>query len=132
MRLSEMAKTPVRPRDFWIAVVIGILICCGIGIFSTPGERNTQANSWLLGSWLLLIWAIILFQVVRYGWRVFTLERAAILIGSTLFLGEKLWLHPPSPVSWASGFGCTIMIIGILLPYVDFKRPSNTSNTGPT
>jgi hypothetical protein len=132
MRLSQDAKTPVRPRDFWIAVVTTTVVLGGIGVYSMQNGHGTFGHvpqvPWLNGGVLLFIWVLTLYGLIKRGWCVFTWQWTAFLVGYTLFVSDKLWPHPLSMLTWVSNIGLLLMCIGILSRYIDFgKKPITTA-----
>ena len=126
MRLSEHAKSTVRPRDAWIALAATAVLLCLIGVYVQETKNTHGISPWLCGGALLFLWGIALFHLVRFGRQAFPRQRVTALIGSTLFLGSQLWPQPPTAISWARNVGCLMLVMGSLSPFVAFGKQKAT------
>ena len=122
MRLSKYAKTQVQPGGFWLSVAAAVLLVSGIGLSVGQGWHIPGLSRWFWGGALLVIWAVSLIQLARHGRAAFSWQRAAFIIGYTLYAGGQLWSHPTRLVTWASGVGLCIVMAGVLSPYFAFGK----------
>ena len=128
MRLSEHARSVVRPRDAWIAVVIvGV-----IAVSRSLVQQIPHGVSWLWGGALVLIWIGTFVQLYRHGLRALTLPYAILIVGYTLYAGGHLWQHPSSAISWLANIGLLFVAGGMLAPYVEFGKKRDTPSLNPT
>lgn len=128
MRLSEKAKQPVRPRDFWLAVGVTIVLLTVIGVYAVRLEHSS-AGSWFWAAGLIVMWSIHLWSLFRFGLRAYSWDNAAVLLGVTLIFGTRFWPQTSTAVTWAEGCGAILMIVGVLAPYFSSNpRPKRGSS----
>ena len=131
MRLSRYAKTQVQPVGFWLSVAVAVLLVSGIGLSVGQGWHTPGLSRWFWGGALLVIWVVSLIQLARYGRAAFSWQRAAFMIGYTLYAGGQLWFHPTRLVTWASNVGLCIVMASMLSPYFVFgKRRDDEAGPG--
>ena len=133
MRLSNYARTPVRPRDFYIAVAAVVVLLGGMGIYElqTGHVLHVSGISPLLCvGVLLLVWGIAFSRLLKYGRRAFPWQRMVVLVGYTLFLGSYLWPNPPAVVSWVGNAGFLVFMAIELSPFLTFKKKTDGALSG--
>ena len=131
MRLSEHARSVVRPRDAWIAVAIVVVLLGAMGIDQMLGGHLPSGAPWFWGGALILYWVAMLVPAFRYGRRALTWQRLIFPLGYTLFMVGQLWMHPPEAISWLANIGLLFVVGGMLAPYVEFGKKRDTPSPDP-
>ena len=134
MRIREeakhQAKQQVPAKDFWTAIAAVIILLVIIGVYAMPLEHSPAAR-WIWGVLLLSAWNAHLWSIFRFGWRAYSWDKAASLLGVTLLLGQDVWPHTPTVGHWTRDVGMILVMVSIFAPYfTSSPRLKNGSGAG--
>ncbi len=125
MRISDQGRQQVRPRDFWLTVIVVIALMGGVGLYFMQTGRLPAAPPWSVAAFLLFLWAIFLYRLLRYGRGIYSPMQVLAHLGCTLLLGSDLVPPLVQAVSWLKNLGALLIGLSMLSEWVDFKkRPS--------
>lgn len=100
MRISEQGRQNVPPRDFWLAVGVATLLLGAIGVSFMQTGQVSRFPSWVWAGLLLFVWGSALLDLLRYGPKIFSHGRWALLLGGTLFAGSHCVPYLGRAASW--------------------------------
>ena len=125
MRISQLGRQEVRPREFWVTVWVVTLLLGGIGVSFMRTGKVPEFPTWLWAGLLLFMWGKAILDGYQHGTKAFSHERCLNILGGTLFAGSHLVLHLGLLASWAGNLGLVIIMWVLLAPWVEFGKHSS-------
>lgn len=128
MRLSDKAKQPVHPRDFWLAVGAAVVLI-GIICVDLGPQKHFSAGSWFWAAGLVVMWSVNLWRLFRFGRQVLPCHKVLILLGFTLISGEHIGPPLSAAGDWAISGGTLLLLVGASAPWFSSDpRPKSSSD----
>ena len=122
MRLQDEALQTVRPRDFYLIILVAVVLlgAMGIHLMETGRVPGSDPRIWLVI--LPVVWAVAIRNFLRYRPQPFPWGHAALLIGVTLQGWSDLMLPDTAFRSWVEHGAFLLITVGFATRIFHFGK----------
>jgi len=129
MHLSEEGRAQVRPRDFWIAILVVTLVLGTIGLFDIQTGHMPTTSPWMATAYhgfeivfLLFVWTAFGVRSMRKPRVVYSSKEMVNLVGCTLLFGSDLIPHLGHGADWGKNLGLLLIAVSSFSNLVTFGK----------
>lgn len=131
MKIREEAKQPISPLNFWVAVLLVVLLLGGMGLVFMRTGKVPSISRLAWGLPLLLIWGSNIVAFFRHGRRAFSRVQIVTQIGYTLLAGGHLMPHQTWLAICLENFGAFLLVFNVFFMWVDFSQHKKSAPPDP-